>query len=279
MKKYLFLIIITALFLSACSPKATEPTISDDDDIPSTSADIVFNQKEKACIDSGGTFSDSKCTCPDGTYEFDGKDVPLYNYEESTGLCIDPMGTPGGKMAEEVKALHSQKMKNTEPFSEPLNKTLDRVTKKPFGIKITKENSPVSPERFSGYHTGVDFEVLEDELGVDVSIYAICDGPLVLKKYSSGYGGVVVQQCNVESADVTVVYGHLRLDSISTEMKQSLNQGEQIGILGKGFSKETDNERKHLHLAIHKGVTVNLLGYVQDESLLDGWMNPVDLFK
>ena len=191
MNKFL-LSVISIFFITACSPLSTQTT----------------SQKEKACVDSGGIFSDSKCTCPDGTYKFNGKDVPLYNYEESTGLCIDAMGTPGGKKGEEVKALHSQKMKNDPPFNEPINLSLSRISKKPFGIKITKENSPVSPERFSGYHTGVDFEVSANELETDVNIYAVCDGPLVLKKYSSGYGGVAVQQCNIKNSDVCSLWSY-----------------------------------------------------------------------
>jgi len=101
MKKYLPILIV-ALFLTACSTQTTKQ----------------ISQKEADCVDSGGTFSDNKCTCPDGTYEFDGVDVPLYNYEESTGLCIDPMGTPGGKKGEEIKALHSQKMESNKASSE-----------------------------------------------------------------------------------------------------------------------------------------------------------------
>ena len=38
-----------------------------------------------------------------------------------------------------------------------------RITKKPFGIFITTQNSPVQPERFSGYHTGVDVEYKDAE--------------------------------------------------------------------------------------------------------------------
>jgi hypothetical protein len=32
------------------------------------------------------------------------------------------------------------------------------LQKKPFGIYITPENSPVQPENFTGYHTGIDVE-------------------------------------------------------------------------------------------------------------------------
>jgi murein DD-endopeptidase MepM/ murein hydrolase activator NlpD len=164
-------------------------------------------------------------------------------------------------------------------ISEPIDNALNRVTKKPFGIKVSPNNSPVSPEKFSGYHTGTDFETLPAEQDSDVKIYAVCTGPLLLKKYASGYGGVAVQQCNIEGSDVTVIYGHLKLDSISVETAQNLTSGELIGILGKGYSTETDGERKHLHLGVHKGKTISLLGYVQNKAQLDGWIDALTLLK
>ena len=164
-------------------------------------------------------------------------------------------------------------------ISEPIDNALNRVTKKPFGIKVSPNDSPVSPEKFSGYHTGVDFETFPNEQDSVVNIYAVCAGSLLLKKYAIGYGGVAVQQCSVEGSDVTVVYGHLKLDSITAKIGQNLNQGEEIGILGKGYSTETDGERKHLHLGIHKGKTVSLLGYVQAKSQLDSWIDPMTLLK
>src|SRR3989344_2738795 len=106
---------------------------------------------------------------------------------------------------------------------EPIDRVLKRVTKKPFGIKISPKDSPVSPERFSGYHTGVDFETFSDEQKKDIPIFAVCPGKLVLKKYASGYGGVAAQSCQIENQDVTVVYGHLRLSSISRKFGQALN--------------------------------------------------------
>ena len=163
--------------------------------------------------------------------------------------------------------------------TEPINNARARVTKKPFGIKVSPENSPVSPERFYGYHTGVDFEIFSGEEDTDISIYAICTGPLILKRYVSGYGGAAVQQCTLDNNDVSVLYGHLKLSSISAELDQTLNQGMQIGILGQGYSKETDGERKHLHLGIHKGKTVNLLGYVQDPGSLNEWIDALTLIK
>lgn len=69
------------------------------------------------------------------------------------------------------------------------------------------------------------------------------------------------------------MYGHLRLSSILFKENTSLTQGEKIGVLGRGFSKETDGERKHLHLGIHKGSVVNLKGYVSQKKQLDQWID------
>ena len=162
---------------------------------------------------------------------------------------------------------------------EPISGALSRITKKPFGIKVSPGHSPISPERFSGYHTGVDFETTAQEQNIDVPIYAICSGPLVLKKYATGYGGVAVQSCDINKLAVTVVYGHLRLNSINIKSGQQLQSGEQIGVLGRGYSTETAGERKHLHLGIHLGSAIDLLGYVQSTKELTGWLDFTQVFK
>ncbi len=155
----------------------------------------------------------------------------------------------------------------------PLPNANSRITKKNFGIAITPKTSPVQPERFNGYHTGVDFETLPAEQTIDIAFYSICSGPLILKKWATGYGGVIVQQCDLANQAVTVVYGHIRLDSIKFGIGTSIPAGTQLGVLGTGFTAETDIERKHLHLAIHKGSGVNILGYVQNQADLSNWLN------
>ena len=161
------------------------------------------------------------------------------------------------------------------PFIDPLSDARSRVTKKTFGIRVDPKHSPVSPERFTGYHTGVDFETTPAEQDADVPIYAICSGKLLVKEYGSGYGGVASEGCTLDNAPVTVVYGHLRLSSITAKAGAALEAGETIGVLGKGYSAETDGERKHLHLGIHKGAAVNLHGYVATEAELSAWIDPL----
>jgi murein DD-endopeptidase MepM/ murein hydrolase activator NlpD len=164
-------------------------------------------------------------------------------------------------------------------LSMPIANALSRITKKPFGIYITPQNSPVSPEKFKGYHTGTDFETTAEEQDTDVKISAACDGKLLLKKYATGYGGVMVQSCVIDGENVTVLYGHLKLESIPLKVGDAIVAGQNIGILGKGYSTETNGERKHLHFAIHKGGGVVLLGYAQNKSNLSNWLNAEDYLK
>lgn len=164
-------------------------------------------------------------------------------------------------------------------FADPLPDALSRVTKKPFGILIDRATSPVQPERFSGYHSGTDFETSPDEQDADVPVAAVCDGTLALKKYATGYGGVAVERCELDGQAITVIYGHLRLSSVTPEVGQAMRRGEPFALLGTGFGKETDGERKHLHLGIHRGSSIVLLGYVQSKAALDDWFDAATLLR
>lgn len=164
-------------------------------------------------------------------------------------------------------------------LSFPIDHAFDRAAKKGFGLKVSPKHSPISPERFSGYHTGVDFETTPDEQESDVLVSTACDGTLALKKYASGYGGVAVERCKLDGADITVIYGHLRLSSVLAKVGQAFKAGDPLGVLGTGYSKETDGERKHLHFGVHKGAVVDIKGYVQRSSELGAWIDPLTLLK
>lgn len=166
-----------------------------------------------------------------------------------------------------------------EKLNLPLDEALSRVTKKTFWMKISPKDSPVSPEKFTGYHTGVDFEIFSNEADTDVVIRWICSGPLVLKKWATGYGGVAVQKCTIENEEVTIVYGHLKYESISTLINTEIKTWEKIGILGKWYTTETDGERKHLHLDIHKGSGINIAGYTSTSAGLASWIDPMKYLK
>lgn len=161
----------------------------------------------------------------------------------------------------------------------PVSDFQTRVTKKPFGIYVTPKNSPVSPEKFTGYHMGADFETSPSEQNIDVLVNVICTGKLLMKKWASGYGGVTVQSCTINNQAVTVIYGHLNIDTVTPSVGQLLNFGDHLAMLGKGYSQQTDGERKHLHLGIHKGTAINILGYTQNKADLSNWIDPLTVLK
>lgn len=157
----------------------------------------------------------------------------------------------------------------------PISNALDRVTKKTFGMEIHPETSPVPNDRFNGFHVGVDFETTEAEQDTDVPVMAVCDGPLLAKQFAKGYGGYALQSCELDGEPVIVLYGHLHLESITPNVKQELTRGETIGMLGKGHSPETDGVRKHLHLGIHKGTSIDIRGYVPTQDSVGQWLDVV----
>jgi len=170
-------------------------------------------------------------------------------------------------------------VKELKTFVPPISEYDTRITKKPFGVKISIEDSPVQPERFSGYHTGTDFEINEGELDQEVNIYSVCEGEIIQKSTVNGYGGVVIQRCLLDNQSITVIYGHVSLKSVGLEVGDKLTAGEKFAVLGKDKSFETDGERKHLHLGIHKGSSVEVRGYVQEGDELSQWVDIEDLLS
>jgi len=158
-------------------------------------------------------------------------------------------------------------------------RTQERITKKPFGIYITPQDSPVPDEKFTGYHTAIDFEVFQDELEKDVPINVLCGGQLRIRQFVNGYGGVAIQDCLLDDQPMTVLYGHLDIDSIEASIGEYLSPGDEIGLLGDHLSPQTDGERKHLHMGIHKGSTINFWGYVGTEQELSNWIDPQEYLK
>jgi len=152
-----------------------------------------------------------------------------------------------------------------------------RISKKPFGLYVSPKSSPVSPEKFTGYHAGVDFEILPLEKPHNVSVTALCSGDVHYTNWVKGYGGVLVQSCVLDGEDITVLYGHLAEDSIPYVRGNDIEKGEFVGTLGIAYSTETDNERAHLHLSVHKGTDVELRGYTENQQDLDNWLDPSEL--
>jgi len=162
---------------------------------------------------------------------------------------------------------------DTASVRPPMKNHKERVTKKPFGIVITPATSPVQPERFSGIHTGVDYEVTDDELDADISVQAICGGTITQMGRNNGYGGTLVQKCSIGEEVWHVVYGHLDASRFPFSRGAFVAPGQTLGFLGAHESTETDGERKHLHLGVNTGEQVDLRGYVQSKSSLDKWID------
>lgn len=174
---------------------------------------------------------------------------------------------------------------NTQTITEPspyglvflINDFKNRITKKPFGIYITPKTSPVQPERFTGYHTGVDIEY--QDITSDVPAYAIFDGKIVFSSGNvSGYGGVFIIEIQLNGQSHNILYGHIR-PGFLPKVGQTITKGDQIGLLGTGYSSETDGERRHLHFAILSDNRIDLKGYVQTQTELSGWENPLDFYN
>jgi len=163
----------------------------------------------------------------------------------------------------------------------PLPDAGSRPTPLHFGLYVTPdpdENPIDPPERFTGYHAATDFEVYRGEAKKDVPVYAICGGKIIFSGHSEGYGGLITQHCSIKGEPVTVIYGHLTVDSL-VDADTLAGTGQTIGILGTGRSSETDGNRKHLHLGIVKGHGGGVAGYVQNESELDGYIDPMSVLR
>lgn len=201
------------------------------------------------------------------------EEAQLSSLPEPTAALASPLVPTPSSVAVSVSLSPSPEAPVAAAVVYPIAEFTSRITKKPFGIHITPANSPVSPERFSGWHSGTDIEYAD--VPGDVPVVAIADGTILASRTVDGYGGVVIIRHAVNGETVTALYGHLDPASMVANDTQ-VTQGQQIGILGDGYTPETDNERKHLHFSISKGSVVNLRGYVQSEAALSDWYNPAE---
>jgi hypothetical protein len=176
-----------------------------------------------------------------------------------------------------VDSIQFHNQKNS--FVAPLDRFDERINKKPFGLYVTPTDSPVQPERFTGYHTAVDLEIFSDELDKDMRVKTICGGTLRSVQSATGYGGVIVQECLLENESISVVYGHVDIDTVSGRVGEYLTPGTDLVLLASNNSIKSGGERKHLHLGIYKGRNVNLRGYVDGIQDLDLWIDPQDIIK
>ncbi len=165
----------------------------------------------------------------------------------------------------------------------PLDKTDQRQTLLKFGMYVTPDPSqnPISPpERFTGYHTGLDIEILPEEKDLPVLVKTICEGKILYTGIIEGYGGVIIQECLIDNQVVSVLYGHLNPTSFKVLVgNNSMSAQTTIAELGKDRSEETGNTRKHLHLGIHKGNHIEFLGYVNEPKDLEEFIDPLPLLE
>lgn len=161
-------------------------------------------------------------------------------------------------------------------LKEPVSDFEARITKKQFGTYITPATSPVQPEKFTGYHTGVDVEFTD--VAADVPVVAMAAGKVIESRTASGYGGVMAIQHTINGSSYIGVYGHLDPATMLPKGRE-VAAGAQIALLGDHNSAETDGERKHLHLSVVRGTTLIIAGYVSTQSELSKWIDPVSLYK
>ncbi len=164
----------------------------------------------------------------------------------------------------------------------PLPRSEEREKKLTFGLFVTPDpnQNPINPpERFTGYHSALDLEILPDEHDQEVPVSAACDGTILQAGPVEGYGGLIVQSCRVQDQDVTVLYGHLDYNQFRKQAGETVKRGEEIGMLGDEESPESGLTRKHLHFGVHKGTEIEVLGYVQTEAELGQFLDPLPLLQ
>lgn len=205
------------------------------------------------------------------------------NQTSTSPSKTDQLGADNNQSSTTSSTSSKSSTSSTSSLSSP-NPNLDypiagftsRITKKPFGIYITPQTSPVQPERFTGYHTGTDIEY--GDITSDVPVYAISDATVRYIGTVSGYGGVIILEAPINGQDDTLLYGHIRLSSATVKVGEAVSKGQKIAVLGTAYSAETDGERRHLHFAIHKGTSIVFLGYVQQKSQLSDWIDPQTIY-
>lgn len=169
-------------------------------------------------------------------------------------------------------------------ISWPLERSEERKKLLTFGLYVTPdpENNPISPpERFTGYHSGLDIEILPGEETIPVPVRTICTGPIRYADIVEGYGGVIIQNCEINEESMSVLYGHIYPNSFRVEVTESpVETGTVIAELSPKYSPESGLTRKHLHLGIHRGTDhLEFRGYVDDPKDLAGFIDPATVLK
>jgi hypothetical protein len=185
-----------------------------------------------------------------------------------SGCAISPSPTPDQPMEEIDPVAVINEMPDLASFVWPMDNFKERVTFKRFGQEVR--------DRFSGFHSGDDGEVIPDELTKEVPVYATADGQVIYRNWVSGYGGVMVLEHEIEGERLNSLYGHIDLAQTPVTLGDFVRAGTIIAYLGDDKSRETDGERKHLHFGLYRGNTLQLNGYVPNRNQLTSWINPLE---
>lgn len=248
MKNIIFLF-LASLMLTACSPAKNI--------VDNNFNTLANTAEEETSIDIKDELDEDTIVCTQGVKE-----------------CTD--GTYVSRIAPDCQFAICPELVKKE-LVEPIADFATRISKKPFGIYISPDNSPVQPEKFTGYHTGVDVEY--GDLAEDtIPVLAIADGEVLRSAWVSGYGGMLAIRHQIEGKSYIVIYGHLSPNSLA-KLGQKVLAGDIIANLGQAYSQETAGERKHLHFAIYTGSDINVKGYVPRQSDLSLWLDPVEFLK
>jgi len=174
----------------------------------------------------------------------------------------------------ELRNVIDQDTAPTSDYVYPMEDYVTLRTKKVFGQFI----APDSGDRFSGYHTGDDIEVVD--VAAEVPFYALADATVLRKETVGGYGGVLIVEFVDNGTTYQALYGHVDLNSINAAVGESVTKGARLGVLGDDLSSETDGERKHLHFALYPSTgTVLYAGYTANDADLQQWVNPSDFLR
>ncbi len=195
-------------------------------------------------------------------------------------FSLIPKALPSPKPASPLPAPQSSGTPHSAIFY-PITNYASRLSLRHFGQHLSPRDVGSVPcgEAFTGFHTGDDLEISPDEKDEDVPVYSVSKGTVTSVDSVSGYGGLIIISSELAGQPVTLYYGHVSLGSVIPAKGASVSPGEKLALLGAGCTRETSNERKHLHFGIHKGQTIDLRGYVQNQSDLTDWLNPEETLR
>lgn len=136
-----------------------------------------------------------------------------------------------------------------------------------------KGKEALFPNQFTGYHVADDLEIRQGEENQKVPVYAVADGKISFVGQVTGYGGLIL--LDIKDDSHIALYGHVKLNSLKAKAGDSVKAGQEIAVLGDGFSNETGGERKHLHFGMYNGKGIYYRGYETSESTVRSkWVNP-----